>query len=126
LLSLLLNLNALCQIFIKIHIKNNLYLANMQSFIFIIVLAAFTSGVSFFFLTNSNSSNYSNVAGTIFQKSISSNIKDSQGDTKLVPLYKTSIIPEVKDYHDILSASVTQISDKNTDDNRCSRRSQSK
>jgi hypothetical protein len=71
----------------------------MQSFIFIIVLAAFTSGVSFFFLTNSNSSNYSNVAGTIFQKSISSNIKDSQGDTKLVPLYKTS-------------ASVTQISDK--------------
>jgi hypothetical protein len=84
----------------------------MQSFIFIIVLAAFTSGVSFFFLTNSNSSNYSNVAGTIFQKSISSNIKDSQGDTKLVPLYKTSIIPEVKDYHDILSASVTQISDK--------------
>ena len=63
-------------------------------------------------MTTSNSSINTNVLGTIFQKSISSNIKDSEADTKLVPLYKTIIIPEVKDYHDILSASVNQIKDK--------------
>jgi len=112
LLSLLLTLDALCQIFVKTHIKNNFYLNNTQTFIFIILLATFISGVSFLFMTTSNSSINTNVLGTIFQKSISSNIKDSEADTKLVPLYKTIIIPEVKDYHDILSASVNQINDK--------------
>jgi hypothetical protein len=99
-------------IFVTTQIKNNIYVTNTQTFIFIIVLAAFISGVSFFFLITGNNSNNTNVAATLFQKqSISTNIEDSVGDTKLVALYKTSIVPEVKDYHDILSASVSQIND---------------
>lgn len=36
-------------------------------------------------------------------------IKDSKGDTKLVALYKTDIVPKVEIYHDILSAYVNQV-----------------
>jgi hypothetical protein len=84
-----------------------------QIFIFLVVLAAFISCVSFSFMITGNSSNNTNVSATIFQdqSSISSNIKDSKGDTKLLALYKTNIVPEVKDYHDILSAYVNQIID---------------
>jgi hypothetical protein len=84
-----------------------------QIFILLIVLAAFISCVSFSFLITGNNSNNTNVAATIFQEqsSISSNIKDSKGDTKLFALYKTNIAPEIKDYHDIISAYVNQIND---------------
>jgi hypothetical protein len=84
-----------------------------QIFIFLIVLAAFISCVSFSFLITGNNSNNTNVAATIFQEqsSISSNIKDSKGETKLFALYKTNIAPEIKDYHDIISAYVNQIND---------------
>jgi hypothetical protein len=85
-------------IFVTTQIKNNIYVTNTQTFIFIIVLAAFISGVSFFFLITGNNLDNTNVAATLFQKqSISTNIEDSVGDTKLVALYKTSIVPEVKD-----------------------------
>src|SRR6266540_122702 len=40
-----------------------------------------------------------------------SSISDSKGDAKLVPVYKSQIIPEIKDYHDILAASVNKITD---------------
>lgn len=79
--------------------------------IVLIVLAAFTSSVLFSFIITGNISNNSNVTDTIFQESSSSSsIKDSKGDTKLVALYKTNILPEVENYHDILSAYVNQIS----------------
>ena len=32
-----------------------------------------------------------------------SGISDSKGDAKLVALYKSQIIPEVRDFHDILA-----------------------
>jgi hypothetical protein len=61
------------------------------------------------FLITGNDANRTNVFATIFQKqSISSNLKDSEGHTKLVPLYKTSIVPKVSDYHDIVSTSVSR------------------
>ena len=48
------------------------------------------------------------------QDSINSKIKDAKDDTKLVALYKTIIVPEVQNYHDILSAEVNKVSkDKN-------------
>jgi hypothetical protein len=40
-----------------------------------------------------------------------SSISDSKGDAKLVPVYKSQIIPEIKDYQDILAASVNKITD---------------
>jgi hypothetical protein len=43
------------------------------------------------------------------QDSINSKIKDAKDDTKLVALYKTIIVPEVQNYHDILSAEVNKI-----------------
>jgi hypothetical protein len=50
---------------------------------------------------------------TIFQgqDSINSKIKDAKDDTKLVALYKTIRVPEVQNYHDILSAEVNKIND---------------
>ena len=42
-----------------------------------------------------------------------SSISDSKGDAKLIALYKSQIIPEVRDFHDILAANV-----KRTDDNK--------
>jgi len=50
---------------------------------------------------------------TLFQEQNSSNskIKDAQDDTKLVALYKTIRVPEVQNYHDILSAEVNKIND---------------
>jgi hypothetical protein len=39
------------------------------------------------------------------------NIKDARDDTSLVRLYRTDIIPEIKDYHDILTANVKKVSD---------------
>ena len=50
-------------------------------------------------------------------KSVSSfytgGISDSKGDAKLIALYKSQIIPEVRDFHDILAANV-----KRTDNNK--------
>ena len=64
----------------------------------------------FSFIITDNVSNNANIYTTIFQEqSGSKNIKDSKEDTKLVTLYKTNILPEVEDYHDILSAYVNQI-----------------
>lgn len=42
-----------------------------------------------------------------------SSISDSKGDAKLIALYKSQIIPEVRDFHDILAANV-----KRTHDNK--------
>lgn len=76
----------------------------------IVLAAAFISFVLFSFIITDNISNNPNVNTTIFQEQGGSkNIKDSKGDTKLVTLYKTNILPEVEDYHDILSAYVNQI-----------------
>jgi hypothetical protein len=38
-------------------------------------------------------------------------IKDARDDSSLVTLYGTDIIPEIKDYHDILTANVKKVSD---------------
>ena len=38
-------------------------------------------------------------------------IKDARDDSSLVRLYGTDIIPEIKDYHDILTANVKKVSD---------------
>jgi hypothetical protein len=94
-------------------IKNNILVSNTQQIIIILtVLTAFISSLSFSFLITGNTSNNTSITGIIFQEQGSgSNIKDSKGDTKLVAFHKTKIVPEAKDYHDILSAYVSKIKD---------------
>jgi hypothetical protein len=38
-------------------------------------------------------------------------VEDARDDSTLVRLYRTNIIPEIKDYHDILSANVKKVND---------------
>jgi hypothetical protein len=40
-----------------------------------------------------------------------SSTSDSKGDAKLIALYKSQTIPEVRDFHDILAASVERTDD---------------
>lgn len=50
---------------------------------------------------------------TIFEEQYSSNskINDAKDDAKLVALYKTVRVPEIQNYHDILSAEVNKVND---------------
>ena len=67
--------------------------------------------LSFFLFPISDISSNDYASGIIlFQESGNGDdkIKDIKNDTKLVTLYKTSIIPEIRDYHDILSAEVNK------------------
>ena len=50
---------------------------------------------------------------TIFEEQYSSNskINDAKDDAKLVALYKTVGVPEIQNYHDILSAEVNKVND---------------
>src|SRR5712691_2189962 len=45
-----------------------------------------------------------------------SEIKGARGDVKPIQIYKTRIIPDIKDYYDILSVSVIKINNKLTFD----------
>jgi hypothetical protein len=91
-----------------------------QSFIIVILLVAIISAVLFSFLVTTNTiipllPPYNNIITTIiFQQPSSSNrIEDSIEDVKLISIYSTKILPVVRDYHDIISASVNKIEDGN-------------
>ena len=77
----------------------------------IIVLATLIALVLFSFLITNTPLNSSDVFVTIFQKQDSnSKIKDAKDDTKLVALHNARV-PEIQDYHDILSAEVNKVND---------------
>ena len=77
----------------------------------IIVLTTLIALVLFSFLITNTPSNSSDVFVTIFQKQDSnSKIKDAKDDTKLVALHNARV-PEIQDYHDILSAEVNKFND---------------
>ena len=42
----------------------------------------------------------------------SSEIRDARADVKPIQIYRTKIIPEIKDYYDILSARVQKVNDR--------------
>src|SRR5919107_3324479 len=91
-----------------------------QSFIIVILLVAIISAVLVSFLVTTNAiisllPPYNNIITTIiFQQPSSSNrIEDSTEDVKLIRIYSTKILPVVRDYHDIISASVNKIDDDN-------------
>ena len=89
-----------------------------QSFIIIVILlVAIILAVLVSFLVTTNNiisllPQYDNIITTvIFQQPNSSinRIKDSIEDVKLISIYNTKILPVVRDYHDIISASVNKI-----------------
>ena len=91
-----------------------------QSFIIVILLVAIISAVLVSFLVTTNTiisllPPYNNIITTIiFQQPSSSNrIQDSTEDVKLIRIYSTKILPVVREYHDIISASVNKIDDGN-------------
>jgi hypothetical protein len=90
-----------------------------QSFIIVILLVAIISAVLFSFLVTTNTiipllPPYNNIiTNIIFQQPSSNRIKDSTEDVKLISIYSTKILPVVRDYHDIISASVNKIDDGN-------------
>jgi hypothetical protein len=90
-----------------------------QSFIIVILLVAIISAVLFSFLVTTNTiipllPPYNNIiTNIIFQQPSSNRIKDSTEDVKLISIYSTKILPVVRDYHDISSASVNKIEDGN-------------
>jgi hypothetical protein len=91
-----------------------------QSFIIIVILlVAIILAVLVSFLVTTNTiipllPPYNNIITTIiFQEPSSNRIEDSTEDVKLISIYSTRILPIVRDYHDIISASVNKIDDDN-------------
>jgi hypothetical protein len=69
------------------------------------MVIAFISAVLISFLVSTLSSI------TVIPSLLTNKIKDARDDSSLVRLYGTDIIPEIKDYHDILTANVKKVSD---------------
>ena len=91
-----------------------------QSFIIIVILlVAIILAVLVSFLVTTNTiipllPPYNNIITTIiFQEPSSNRIEDSTEDVKLISIYSTKILSIVRDYHDIISASVNKIDDDN-------------
>lgn len=80
-------------------------------FITIILIAIVIICTLFVFSINNISSDNIDSGITLFQenKISDSKIKDLKNDTKLVTLYKTNLVPEIRDYHDILSTEVSKV-----------------
>jgi hypothetical protein len=70
------------------------------------MVIAFISAILISFIV----SNLSSI--TVITSSLTNKIvEDAKDDSTLVRLYRTNIIPEIKDYHDILSANVKKVND---------------
>jgi hypothetical protein len=84
-----------------------------QTFIILIVSTALIAlVVLFLFLLTGTISNSIEVTATIFQgQDYNSKMNDNTKDTKLITLHKTNVVPEVKDYHDILSIDINKVND---------------
>jgi hypothetical protein len=89
-----------------------------QNFIIIVILlVAIVLAVLVSFLVTTNTiipllSPYNNIFTTIiFQEPSSNRIKDNTEDVKLISIYNTKKLPIVRDYHDIISASIDKIDD---------------
>ena len=77
----------------------------MQSVIIVIMVIAFISAVLISLIVSTLSSI------TVIPLLTNKIIKDARDDPSLVRLYRTNVIPEIKGYHDILTANVKKVSD---------------
>src|ERR671915_2069025 len=93
--------------------------AKQSVIIIVILLVAIILAVLVSFLVTTNTiipllPPYNNIITTIiFQEPSSNRIEDSTEDVKLISIYSTKILPIVRDYHDIISASINKIDDDN-------------
>ena len=76
--------------------------------VILIVLTTFIVAILLSFLITTTTSN----GTTILQQPSDNKIEDARGDTNILALQKTNIVPEVRDYHDILSADVNKFNNK--------------
>lgn len=76
--------------------------------VILIVLTTFIVAILLSFLITTTTSN----GTTILQQPSDNKIEDARGDTNILALQKTNIVPEVRDYHDILSADVNKVNNK--------------
>lgn len=82
----------------------------MQTIIIVIIVVAFILAVLISFIVSTLS------LVPVIPSSLTNKIvvvEDARDDSKLVTLYRTDIIPEIKDYHDILTANVRKVNDNN-------------
>ena len=83
-----------------------------QTLTILIVSIAFIVSVLFLFLLTSIVSSSIEVTATIFKgQDDNGKIKDNMEDIKLIALHKTNVVPEVRDYHDILSIDINKVND---------------
>jgi hypothetical protein len=89
-----------------------------QILVIVIIVAALISVVLVSFLVTTTNTllllpanTKTTTTTTIFQEPNNNNnrVQDSRGDAKLIPLYKTDILPKVRDYHDILYTEVNKV-----------------
>jgi hypothetical protein len=76
--------------------------------VILIVLITFIVAILLSFLITTTTSN----GTTILQQPSDNKIEDARGDTNILALQKTNIVPEVRDYHNILSADVNKVNNK--------------
>jgi hypothetical protein len=51
------------------------------------------------------------ITASIFQQNELSKMKDNRGDTKLINIHKTDVVPDMRDFHDILSIDINKVND---------------
>ncbi len=79
-----------------------------QTFIILILLI---TTIFFLFILPNFILNNIEIAASIFQQNELDKMKDNMGDTKLINLHKTDVVPEVRDFHDILSIDINKVND---------------
>jgi hypothetical protein len=80
-----------------------------QTFIILIILI---TTILFLFISSNFNLNNIAITASIFQEQKElGQMKDNMGDTKLINLHKTNVVPEVRDYHDILSIDINKVND---------------
>jgi hypothetical protein len=102
----------------------------MQPFVLLIVIASAAISISIlvsYMATNTSffpvrnllqteknilSSTSSPISSLLGSPTVSSEIRDARADVKPIQIYRTKIIPEIKDYYDILSARVQKVNDR--------------
>lgn len=94
----------------RIHILKIVFFYNytQQILVILIVLTTFIVAILLSFLIATTTSN----GTTILQQPSDNKIEDARGDTNILALQKTNKVPEVRDYHDILSADVNKVNNK--------------
>ena len=78
-----------------------------QTFIILVLLIT----ILFSFILPNFIFNNIEITASIFQQNELSKMKDNMGDTKLINIHKTDVVPDIRDFHDILSIDINKVND---------------